>query len=301
MADIASYQQGLIPSELVPDCVALEIKCTQGINYVNPYYSRWLSDTKKTPLIPLAYHWIDGTPPTQQAAYLKSNMVDVSLSVMLDSEKAGSFQQVLSTVDALVSLGCKPKIIYLPHSAWVAMGSPDLSPLNDRHLGLVNAEYPTSQSGSPQQLYPGDNAPGWQAYGGVTPLFYQFTSTALEGGQKIDINAYKGTVDDLRGFLNIAAPPQSSGGLVPPAFPGRLLEYTSGKSFVSGADVRTWQSRMRDRGWRITVDGVYGPASKAVCVAFQTEFHTSPSPGLTVDGVVGAHTWAAAWTVPVVK
>ena len=55
----------------------------------------------------------------------------------------------------------------------------------------------------------------------------------------------------------------------------------------------TWQGRMRQRGWRVTVDGYYGPASRAVCVAFQSEKH------LAVDGIVGPVTWAATWEAPV--
>lgn len=57
--------------------------------------------------------------------------------------------------------------------------------------------------------------------------------------------------------------------------------------------VRTWQQRMLERGWRIVVDGDYGPASERACRAFQGE------KGLGVDGLVGPATWAAAWTTPV--
>jgi hypothetical protein len=61
----------------------------------------------------------------------------------------------------------------------------------------------------------------------------------------------------------------------------------------SGTPVRTWQRRMRDRGWPIAVDGRFGPATEAVVRAFQTEKH------LIDDGVVGPITWAAAWTAPI--
>jgi murein L,D-transpeptidase YcbB/YkuD len=71
-----------------------------------------------------------------------------------------------------------------------------------------------------------------------------------------------------------------------PAWPGRLLRYPPP---TRGDDVRRWQKRMHDRGWPITADGVYGPASRATCRAFQSE-HDLP-----VDGVVGPITWRAAW------
>ncbi|GAA1072953.1 peptidoglycan-binding domain-containing protein [Nocardiopsis metallicus] len=42
-----------------------------------------------------------------------------------------------------------------------------------------------------------------------------------------------------------------------------------------------WQGRMLERGWNITVDGIYGDHSQQVCEQFQAE------KGLAVDGIVG--------------
>lgn len=80
-----------------------------------------------------------------------------------------------------------------------------------------------------------------------------------------------------------------------PAFPGRVLTYTAGKTMMRGNDVKQWQTQMRKRGWTITADGVYGPASKSVATAFQREKR------LTVDGKVGPQTWRAAWTATITK
>lgn len=57
--------------------------------------------------------------------------------------------------------------------------------------------------------------------------------------------------------------------------------------------VKVWQGRMKGRGWRITVDGDYGPASAETARQFQRD------KGLTVDGILGPKTFAAAWTSPV--
>lgn len=75
-----------------------------------------------------------------------------------------------------------------------------------------------------------------------------------------------------------------------PAYPGYLLVENNTKV---DNNVRTWQARMAQRGWTIAVDGVFGPQTRSVCVKFQRE------KGLEVDGIVGPHTWAAAWTMPV--
>ena len=87
-----------------------------------------------------------------------------------------------------------------------------------------------------------------------------------------------------------------------PKFPlpkGHYFGPKSGPvSSVSGyyshrADLRKWQQRMRNRGWVISVDGLYGPQTKGVVLAFQRE------KGLGVDGLIGAQTWKAAWEAPV--
>jgi len=59
---------------------------------------------------------------------------------------------------------------------------------------------------------------------------------------------------------------------------------------MQGTDVRTWQQRMRDRGWTIAVDSWYGPQSERVCRQFQTNFR------LQVDGIVGPITWGRAFS-----
>ena len=87
-----------------------------------------------------------------------------------------------------------------------------------------------------------------------------------------------------------------------PKFPlpkGHYFGPKSGpKSSVSGyyshrSDLKRWQQRMKDRGWSITPDGLYGPRTATVARKFQAEKK------LAVDSLVGRKTWDAAWTAPV--
>lgn len=91
-----------------------------------------------------------------------------------------------------------------------------------------------------------------------------------------------------------------------PAFPLPAGSYfgpknpTSNKRSVSGyfghrEDLKRWQQRMRERGWAITADGLYGDQTRNVARSFQAEKR------LTVDGLIGPATWAAAWTAPVTR
>jgi peptidoglycan hydrolase-like protein with peptidoglycan-binding domain len=80
------------------------------------------------------------------------------------------------------------------------------------------------------------------------------------------------------------APPGPGGA---PAFPGRILRQPP---IMRGDDVRTWQTRVRARGWsNVVVDGAYGPISEGACRQVQQ------IAGLPVDGRVGPNTWPATW------
>lgn len=56
---------------------------------------------------------------------------------------------------------------------------------------------------------------------------------------------------------------------------------------ASGEDVRSVQGLLVARGYPVTVDGSYGPATRAAVAAFQ---HAR---GLAPDGTAGQHTWYA--------
>jgi hypothetical protein len=66
-------------------------------------------------------------------------------------------------------------------------------------------------------------------------------------------------------------------------------ESVSGKYSYIGSLV-PWQRRMAARGWKISADGQYGPQTASIVKQFQAD------KGLHVDGLIGAQTWAKAWT-----
>ena len=66
-------------------------------------------------------------------------------------------------------------------------------------------------------------------------------------------------------------------------------------------DLARWQQQMKDRGWDIVVDGLYGPGKGTtptgntadIALPFQKE------KGLYPDALIGPATWKAAWEAPV--
>lgn len=59
-------------------------------------------------------------------------------------------------------------------------------------------------------------------------------------------------------------------------------------------DVRAWQARMRQRGWRISVDGRFGAQSASVAKRFAAQKGVAVAPG-TLDAAL----YAGAWSFPV--
>jgi len=118
-------------------------------------------------------------------------------------------------------------------------------------------------------------AEGWRAYTGANPHNHHM-HVSIRPESRNDLSAWSWS-------LNGPVIPRPPGGS-PPAYPGRPLRQGS-----RDPQVRTVQQRLADLGKTITVDGIFGPRTHQVVVAFQREKH------LRTDGVVGPKTWAALW------
>jgi len=80
----------------------------------------------------------------------------------------------------------------------------------------------------------------------------------------------------------------------PPVFIGKPLTVADADRFRIG--VRMWQGRMADRGWKIDVDGYFGPQSARVAKKFAAQRDLAQT-GLS--GEVNKVVWDAAWLLPV--
>lgn len=136
---------------------------------------------------------------------------------------------------------------------------------------------------------------GWQTYawsGGKwdsRAQLRQYSNDHVIGGVGLDYDrSVKGDFGQWK--VGGVSPKPPAPHVTAPPFPGRTLTQPP---VMNGGDVKTWQTQMAKRGWKIAVDGSYGPSSEQVCRSFQAEKH------LTVDGKVGPITWKASWEAPV--
>lgn len=70
-------------------------------------------------------------------------------------------------------------------------------------------------------------------------------------------------------------------------WPGRYLSYRAGAPMMSGADVAEWQRMAKAKNYTVTVDGDFGPMTRAATRVLQRD------EGVTDDGIVGPATWQA--------
>lgn len=296
LVDISHWQGtiniGRIAREGYAACVC---KATEGTTYTDPTFARHAAAVVKAGMIPGAYHYLRDGDGAAQARHFHRQVSRAGgpngWLIQLDCEADGYGPEITAWAKEWRRLtGGHPFLIYSAGWWW---------PRTRGFRGAAVTPYLwqshyVAGSGTGSALYAKvpDSwwKPGYGGWGKATIL--QFSSSGSVAGQKIDVNAFRGTVAQLKKLTVAPAKPKPPPAGAAPPFPGRLLRYTPGKPLMSGADVRRWQQRMRDRGWRIAVDGDYGPDSAAVAIAFQRE------KGLHADGVVGPDTWRAAWTAP---
>jgi peptidoglycan hydrolase-like protein with peptidoglycan-binding domain len=270
--DVSSYQAGISFS----GCVIAVAKATEGTGYTNPDYAGAKVRAANAGAFFCAYHFLRAGNGAGQASYAYS-VVGGDVPLMIDFEPEynsngtlASAPQVSDAVDFINqyrALGGKTYLLYLPHWYWQGnLGQASLAPVINLGMLLVSSDYTTYS----------DTGPGWASYGGMTPVVWQYTSSAtLNGVSNVDMNAYKGTVADFQAQATTGA---TTGGT---AGEPTLVQGDTGPA------VQTLQTRLNVWGANLTVDGDFGPLTLAAVKAFQTQQN------LTVDGVAGPRTWAA--------
>lgn len=208
-ADVSNWQAGMSLAGM-PAVIA---KATESDNYRDPYYAGYKAQAQAMGVPFSAYHYLHHDNIQAQAQFAFA-MIGPGTPCMLDVEVvSGGADPTYTDVDQFLTayraLGGLSTLLYLPQWFWSGhWGGPDLKPLAARGLALISSNYTTYS----------DTGPGWNSYGGVAPSIWQYTSTAtINGRANVDMNAYKGTQDQLRALFYATKP-------TPPA----ALEETMG-------------------------------------------------------------------------
>jgi hypothetical protein len=215
--DIAFYQGGLDLAQVYREGFsAVMARCSTGYNggSADSAFPNFRAQAKAVGGLFGGYHFLYPSYEVSiqhQADVCASALGNVA-SVMIDHEPDGSGAPIPSLSDALAfakAMRQRGKLVgleYLPHWVWQAMGSPSLAPLAAAGLELVSSNY-VGAGGYAAAMYPGASGAGWASYGGLKPRLWQFTDGALVAGQRVDANAFEGSLAELTSYFTPAVTP----------------------------------------------------------------------------------------------
>lgn len=174
--DISHYQAGLT---IQPATVAVCAKASEGTTFQDPAYADFASQAAAQGSLFFSYHFLHQGNADAQADFCYG--IIGATPVMIDCEDPHGTPTVsdcVAFVHGIRARGGVCTIIYLPHWYWRDhLGSPDLAPFDEAGLNLVSSNYTTYS----------DTGPGWDPYGGVTPVIWQYTDNLHYGGHNINM------------------------------------------------------------------------------------------------------------------
>jgi len=192
--DISEHNPGLIiPTDGSVDYVIARASLAETKK--DSLYHTFRDQCRSAKIPFAAYHFVyprlPGSTYAAQASNFHSVVGDTSVPVMLDVETDNtthpSLADAVGVRRALVAIGYRVPLIYLPR--WYWNGALASAPIPAELGDLMSSNY---GSNTPHLLADGyrtrggDTGPGWTPYGGRPVGIWQFTSNALVGGQSID-------------------------------------------------------------------------------------------------------------------
>jgi len=297
--DVSNYEKNM---PLEAGTVACFAKASEGLTYKDPYYAHFKAEAARVGAVFGAYHFLKQGNAAAQARNCFA-AVGPGVPVMADVEpeydsagnivSAPTISDLVTFRDEYRALGGLIRLNYLPHWYWSGkMGSPSLAPVAD--LALVASSYgPYS-----------DTAPGWAAYGGLSPQILQYTDAQPYSGLSVDFNAFRGTVEEFKALLGLAAPPAPA----PPPPPIQETDMThligvkpdptggtgSGMFLVDGNRV----SHIASGEYLGELRARYGAELTATTADYQAHLAAMATAQVTVDATALADAVKAALTDP---
>ncbi|AHH16597.1 putative peptidase [Nocardia nova SH22a] len=198
--DISSFQAGLDLAQVFREGFEFVIaKVTEGDYYRDAQWRGFRDATLAAGKILVGYHYVRGDCDIEaQADLFLSHIGDPSIPAMIDHEaNSGGANVARAMVAALQRRGVHVGLTYLPRWYHGQIGSPDLTGLPP----LMSSSYGANRAGYASAIYPGSNDSGWNGYGGLDVAIFQFSEAGRVAGRNVDVDAFRGTPDQLRALL----------------------------------------------------------------------------------------------------
>lgn len=201
IADISNHKPGFdVPRAVAEGYQAVIMKCTEGVGTPDVLFDTFAPQVVAAGAIPGAYHFLWSGRADKQAEVFHRRIVDHGgpdgWITALDTEADAGFEDIAEFADRWAELtDGHPLMIYSSDWWW-----PDGWKAAHITPYLWDSRY-VSGSGFGSQLYAGVPESWWTPrYGGwSTTTILQFSDRATVAGHTpVDVNAYRGTLDDLR-------------------------------------------------------------------------------------------------------
>ena len=173
----------------------MEHKVSEGSYYRDPFWPTVRDWCAANDVPCVGYHYVTTNDANAQAQTFVDN--GGGSVAMLDFEaNSGNIINFWAVADAFNAHGVRVILSYIPHWYWEEIGSPSLNGVP----GLISSSYYERGTYAAREYADagGDGGQGWNAYGGVSPVIWQFSDGGIIDGKSVDVNAFRGTEDDLR-------------------------------------------------------------------------------------------------------
>lgn len=181
------------------------LKCSEGNTFIDSVFTQRLAQARAAGLLVAAYHYVRASAPASLQVLQVEKIVPKDVPVILDVESnSGAIGLTRDLVARLRAAGYRVPLTYLPRWYWSQIGAPSLVGLPT----LWSSRYPDNRTGTISSEYGDVPDSYWTGYGGLGVTVLQFTSSGrVAGHEPLDINAYKGTRDELAAVLGYTTTP----------------------------------------------------------------------------------------------
>ena len=215
--DVSEHQDGMSLRQAANEGIQFAIIRTTDGTYMDRCYRSHLDDAESAGLLTAAYHYLrnpsEGTTVAQQVDAALAVMGDARRPMWLDCETdAGlSVEHIREAKRLFEAAGVRVCGVYSYVPWWegrVVGGEP-----KTEDFGAVwVAAYGRNFGGVPANIYGGDYHQHWDyPLGDQKPAIWQFGSRGLVAGREVDINAFRGTIDQLKALFYGGEVPHQNG------------------------------------------------------------------------------------------
>ena len=205
--DVSEHQDGMSLAAAKREGIEYAIIRTTDGTYKDRCYRSHLEDAESAGLITAAYHYLrnpsEGTTVAQQVQASLEVMGDKKRPMWLDCETPAGLHvnHIREAKREFERRGVRVIGAYSYVPYWegsIAPGEPE----SHEFGAFWVAAYGSNRMGAPAAIYPGNGASQWDyPLGNQKPALWQYGSNAQVAGYNVDINAYRGTRDQLRALF----------------------------------------------------------------------------------------------------